>query len=36
MDSILAAPETGNDYLYEPLLDFILANTEGTVSAVLP
>ncbi|MBU1245041.1 hypothetical protein KKD52_17095 [Myxococcota bacterium] len=36
MDSILAAPETGNDYLYEPLLDFILANTEGTVSASLP
>ncbi len=36
MDCILAAPETGADYLYEPLVDFILANTEGTVSAPLP
>ena len=36
MDSILAAPETGSDYLYEPLLDFILANTEGAIEATLP
>lgn len=36
IDCVLAAPEAGATYLYEPLVDFVLANTTGTVSAVLP
>lgn len=28
MDCLLAAPETGGTYLYDPLVDFILANTK--------
>ncbi len=36
MDAILAAQDAGQEYLYEPLLEFILANTEGTVDATLP
>ena len=36
LDTILAASETGETYLYGPLVDFILANTQGTVSGELP
>ena len=36
MDVLAAAPEMGRRYLYEPLAEFILANTEGTVDVSLP
>ncbi len=35
MDVILAASDAGQEYLYGPLTDFILANTEGTIDATM-
>ncbi len=36
MDAISAAWDRGREFLYEPLVEFILANTSGTVRASLP